>query len=159
MSAIPDCNDTCPQNIETHPSSLRDLVDAIDRARLAIEGVRDAILGLAAPRPEVEADPLLDLDALAAHLGVSTRWVQRNLRPSLRASARGKGWYRMSDVEAQLGVIGSAPMTRTRSRARAAKTPSANTTSTVSRVESPNEIAELEAKLRASLAKPTRRSR
>lgn len=160
MSASLDSDQHLSHHDTPSPITLRDLVDALDRTRRAIESVRDAIARLTVPDASDVRDPLLDIDALAARLGVSTRWVQRHLRPSLRASARGKGWYRLSDVETQLAVMEEPRTSRPRTKARSSPTTKSTPTKPVlRRAEAPDAIAEMETKLRASLSNPTRRTR
>jgi hypothetical protein len=55
------------------------------------------------PSTSAPADTrFLSRSDIARHLRVSTRWVERHLRPTAQASKRGRAWYTLEDVEAQL---------------------------------------------------------
>ncbi len=97
---------------------------------------------------DVAPPTLLDRRAVAEWLGVSTRWVERHLVPSLRARVGGKSWYRPDDIEKQLEI--GQPCTSSAPRAgRAARSAPCASSS--------REALEVEAQLRASLAKPKRK--
>ncbi len=63
-------------------------------------------------RPTSPAPDLLDRREVAAWLGVSTRWVERHLRPTSQPRAGGRAWYTRADVEDQMRALrphGAAP--------------------------------------------------
>lgn len=70
------------------------------------------IEGLLASRSNAESDEYLSRNQVAELLHVSTRWVERHLRPSSQPTRGGKAWYSRADVEAQMNTLrplGSAP--------------------------------------------------
>lgn len=129
-------------------SSLRRIADALERAL----SPRSAHTLPSSPDAEV-----VDIRQLATLLAVSTRWVQRHLRPSFRASTRGKAFYRVADVEAQLAVAAPAKTARTTTRAK--PKPITTTSTTVPRREAEADIAAVEARLRAAMTTPRRGKR
>ena len=135
----------------THADTLAVLV----RIALALERLGSA---LRAPDRPVDLGPahdLFSLDRIATHLGVSKRWVQRHLRPTIRSGPRGKAWYRLEDVEAQVVCRGAST---TPNASRDARTSARGPLSKSPRPSS-DEVAAVESELRLGLAKPARRPR
>lgn len=136
-----------------------DTLAVLVRIALALERLGAA---LQVPVPHAETGPahdLFSLDRIAEHLGVSKRWVQRHLRPTMRSGPRGKAWYRLADVEAQVACCATPAEPEARrgapSRARGSVGRARSTTLRPSSAE----VAAVEEALRAGLAKPTRRPR
>lgn len=124
------------------------------RITIALERIADS---LASRAPSSDANTkvdhgLLDTAGVAAHFGVSTRWVQRHVRPSFRAAGRGKKWYRLEDVEQRLAA--HAPVDVARPTRPSKKR--VGDASDMRRTQPEAEIAEVERRLRASVTKPRR---
>lgn len=108
-------------------------------------------------RPHEASEMLMSRREVAEWLKVSTRWIERHLAPSLRARVGGRSWYRREDIESQLSVNRVAPVAPPRSRlpSGGARSASRNVLADAPCVDA--DVREVEAQLRASLAKPTRK--
>lgn len=132
--------------------------DCTLRERVVLARIADALELIASSlsrenqgRVDSRHETLLSRAEIARVLGVSVRWVDRHLTPSHRATPGGRAWYRRADVEAQLttsgaGVDVAAP--RLGSKRRSSRTPASSVDA---------DVREVEAQLRASLAKPKRK--
>lgn len=74
-------------------SSLSRLIAAIEKVA--------ALLGALHSRVE-EGSTWLTKEQLARMLNVSSRWIERNITPSLRAKKGGRSWYDLEHVQTQL---------------------------------------------------------
>lgn len=133
---------------------------------------RVAPTGEATGRPETGAEGadnrLLSRREVASWLSVSTRWVERHLRPSAQARPRGRAWYTRDDVEAQLARLHDREKPRSRrttgdggltSAQRRARRDAASGGSTFQGIEHARKVAEVEQSLRASVEKAQRPTR
>ncbi len=109
---------------------------------------------------DVVGGRLLSRREVATWLSVSTRWVERHLRPSAQATPRGRAWYTREDVEAQLARLGDRKKPRSRrttsddgltSAQRRARRDAASGGSTFQGIEHARHVAEVEQSLRASV--------
>lgn len=76
-----------------------------DKKLLAIIGSLlrlETLTAATAPRDEEDEEKLLGKRDVADRLGVSCRWIERHLRPTLQARRGGRSWYRWSDVVEQV---------------------------------------------------------
>lgn len=141
-------------HLEFAPDALAVLM-RIARAleRLASHGRQPDLPPLSPPASE-----LLGLEALALHLGVSKRWVQRHVRPTFRSSPRGRSWYRISDVEEQIRAADlTAPISR-RGSSEGVDEPRIRYPNRRAVVSSSAEVQDVERELRSKLATPPRRT-
>ena len=115
------------------------------------------------PVPAEAGSKLLSRRDIAAWLSVSTRWVERHLRPSAQAAAGGRAWYARDDVEGQLAQLHGGALPASRRGApvdgaspaqRRARRAAAAGESVFEGVEHAREVAALEASLRASVETP-----
>ena len=92
---------------------------------LELRRIRELLLN------QTEHERLVTKAQAAKRLGVSTRWIERHLKPVAQASARGRAWYSDADIERQLAsratgsVIGSASTLR-RSKVKPQTRPTSN---------------------------------
>jgi hypothetical protein len=109
------------------------ILDALAR----IEGL------LANGQPAADGDELLDRRAVAAWLGVSTRWVARHLSPTAQPQRGGRAWYRRSDVERQLEALRPSAVPPRAPK----KKPLAKVRRAPHEGHTPREVSEIEARL------------
>lgn len=137
--------------------SCVDTLDALHRVAIALEGILDAIASNKRIVAATSTDGLMSQDELAEQLGVSSRFVQRHIAPSLRTGPRGKKFYRLRDVEEQLAASTTPAIDRSNGPQRTRSTRGIANPSPAPR-EVSAEVGAIEAKLRASLNKPRRKS-
>lgn len=124
--------------------------------------------GAPSSNAELAGDRLLSRRDVASWLSVSTRWVERHLRPSVQATPRGRAWYTRDDVEAQLARLHDRKKPRSRRTAgdssltsaqRRARREAASGGSTFQGIEHARKVAEVEQSLRASVESAQHRKR
>jgi hypothetical protein len=71
-----------------------------DRIAVAMESIAASLSALVAHTEDNTTR--LTKEQLAKTLGVSSRWIERNIRPSLRAARGGRSWYAEEHVREQL---------------------------------------------------------
>lgn len=131
-------------------AAIRRIADALERIAARL----DVLVPLSVVPTSSSGDDLVSMDELCARLGTSKRWVQRHIKPTARASARGRAWYRLSDVEAQI-ALGPAVVDRgNKKRARGVPTVARD----MSASSSAPEVLDVERRLRMSVSSQRKRT-